>query len=49
MILRATWWMVVVMLAAAGFAVAEVWGDFDGEPYDGASPHLILLAEKQET
>jgi SAM-dependent methyltransferase len=35
-----------LMLAAAGFAVAEVWGDFDGEPYDSASPHLILLAEK---
>jgi len=37
-----------LMLAAAGFAVAEVWGDFEGEPYDAASPHLILLAEKRE-
>lgn len=37
-----------LMLAAAGFAVTEVWGDFDGEPYHAGSPQLILLAEKQE-
>ena len=35
-----------LMLAATGFAVAEVWGDFDAEPYHAGSPHLILLAVK---
>ena len=35
-----------LMLAAAGFDVVEVWGDFDAEPYHAGSPHLILLAEK---
>ena len=36
-----------LMLVAAGFMVTEVWGDFDGEPYQHGSPQLILLAEKQ--
>jgi SAM-dependent methyltransferase len=36
-----------LMLAAAGFALEAVWGDFDGNPYDNASDHLILLATKQ--
>lgn len=35
-----------LMLRLAGFAVEEVWGDFDGGGYDIASDHLILLARK---
>ena len=35
-----------LMLAAAGFTVEAVWGDFEGTPYDNASDHLILLATK---
>ncbi len=35
------------MLTAAGFAVSEVWGDFDGSDYDESSTHLILLARKK--
>ena len=36
-----------LMLQAAGFAVEEIWGDFDGGDYDAASDHLILLARKE--
>jgi SAM-dependent methyltransferase len=35
-----------LMLAAAGFEVEAIWGDFDGNPYDNGSEHLILLATK---
>lgn len=35
-----------LMLRAAGFAVEEVWGDFDYTPYDSASERLIFLARK---
>lgn len=35
-----------LLLEKAGFRVAEVWGDFDGNPYDMHSEHLILLARK---
>lgn len=36
-----------LMLQAAGFAVEQVWGDFEGGDYDAASDHLILLARKE--
>lgn len=36
-----------LMLAAAGFAIEAVWGDFDGGDYGSASDHLILLARKE--
>jgi SAM-dependent methyltransferase len=36
-----------LMLQAAGFAVEHVWGDFEGDEYDAASDHLILLARKE--
>lgn len=35
-----------LMLAAAGFEMQAVWGDFDGSPYDSQSEHLILVASK---
>jgi SAM-dependent methyltransferase len=35
-----------LMLAAAGLDVEAVWGDFEGNPYDNQSEHLILLATK---
>jgi len=35
-----------LMLRLAGFVVEEVWGDFDGTPYDGHSEHIIFLARK---
>jgi SAM-dependent methyltransferase len=35
-----------LMLAAAGFTVEAVWGDFEGAPYHSGSEHLILLATK---
>jgi ubiquinone/menaquinone biosynthesis C-methylase UbiE len=35
-----------LMLQIAGFAVEEVWGDFDGGSYGSESEHLILLARK---
>ncbi|MBW7886363.1 MAG: class I SAM-dependent methyltransferase [Caldilineaceae bacterium] len=35
-----------LMLRLAGFVVDEVWGDFEGSPYDSISDHLILLAHK---
>lgn len=35
-----------LMLAAAGFQVEAVWGDFDGEPYASDSDHLIFVATK---
>lgn len=35
-----------LMLRAAGFAVEEVWGDFDGTEYADGVDHLIFLARK---
>lgn len=35
-----------LMLRSAGFEVGGVWGDFDGNPYEADSDHLILLARK---
>lgn len=35
-----------LMLRAAGFAVEEIWGDFDGSEYESDSEHLIFLARK---
>lgn len=35
-----------LMLRAAGFAVEEVWGDFDGSEHESGSEHLIFLARK---
>ncbi len=35
-----------LLLEKAGFAVTEIWGDFDGNPYEMSSEHLILLARK---
>ncbi len=35
-----------LLLEKAGFTVEDVWGDFDGNPYDMSSEHLILLARK---
>jgi len=35
-----------LLLEKAGFTVEAVWGDFDGNPYDISSEHLILLAHK---
>lgn len=35
-----------LLVEKAGFTVEEVWGDFDGTPYQTASEHLILLASK---
>jgi SAM-dependent methyltransferase len=35
-----------LMMRLAGFAVEDVWGDFDGSDYSVASDHLILLARK---
>lgn len=35
-----------LLLQMAGFTVEAVWGDFDGNPYDSASEHLILCAAK---
>ena len=35
-----------LMLQMAGFTVEAVWGDFEANPYDSASEHLILLATK---
>jgi len=35
-----------LLLQSAGFTVEEVWGDFDGAPYNTTSDHLILLASK---
>ena len=35
-----------LMLRAAGLVVEEVWGEFDGTPYDGLSDHLIFIARK---
>ena len=37
-----------LMLAAAGFQVEAVWGNFDGEPYASESDHLIFVASKPE-
>ena len=34
------------MLEAAGLAVEDVWGSFDGEPYDITSPRMIVRAAK---
>jgi SAM-dependent methyltransferase len=35
-----------LLLEKAGLIVQEIWGDFDGNPYDSSSEHLILLATK---
>ncbi len=35
-----------LMLRAAGLQVEEVWGEFDGTPYDGLSDHLIFIARR---
>jgi SAM-dependent methyltransferase len=35
-----------LMLRLAGFSVDEVWGDFEGAPYDSSSEHIIFLARK---
>jgi SAM-dependent methyltransferase len=35
-----------LMLRAAGFEVDDVWGDFDGAPYDALSERLIFIARK---
>ena len=35
-----------LMLRQCGFAIEEVWGHFDGEPYSAVSDRLILLARK---
>jgi hypothetical protein len=35
-----------LLIEKAGFTMAEVWGDFDGNPYEMGSEHLILLARK---
>jgi SAM-dependent methyltransferase len=35
-----------LMLRLAGFAVEEVYGGFDGEPFTTESDHLIVLARK---
>jgi SAM-dependent methyltransferase len=34
------------MLEAAGLAVEDVWGDFDGEPYDITSQRMIVRAAR---
>jgi SAM-dependent methyltransferase len=34
------------MLAGAGLAVRQVFGDYDGSPHRTASPRLILLAQR---
>ncbi len=36
-----------LMLAAAGFQVEEIWGDYDGSPYDDGADRLIFLARKK--
>ena len=36
-----------LMLAAAGFELEAVWGDFDASPYGSDSERLILLARKE--
>jgi SAM-dependent methyltransferase len=35
-----------LLLKMAGFQVEEVWGDFDGTPYDNGCERLIFLAQK---
>lgn len=35
-----------LMFRAAGFVVEEVWGEFDGSPYDGLSDHLIFIPRR---
>lgn len=35
-----------LMLRHAGFAVEEVYGGFDGEPFGAGSDHLVVLARK---
>lgn len=35
-----------LLLEKAGFTVEGIWGDFDGNPYEMSSEHLILLASK---
>lgn len=35
-----------LLLEKAGFTVEGIWGDFDGNPYEMGSEHLVLLASK---
>lgn len=35
-----------LMLRSVGFEIEDVWGDFDGNPYDSVSERLIFLARK---
>jgi hypothetical protein len=37
------------MLSAAGLALQQVWGDFEGEPYGLDTTRLMLLAELEPT
>lgn len=36
----------LLMLRLTGFGAEEVYGDFEGGPFDSASDHLIVLARK---
>lgn len=36
----------VLMLRTCGFEIEAVYGGFDGEPFDSASEHLIVLTRK---
>lgn len=36
-----------LLLKMAGFTVEEMWGDFDGTPYDNGCERLIFLARKR--
>ena len=38
-----------LLLQMAGFQVEDVWGDFDGSPYDNGSERLIFYARKVKT
>ena len=35
------------LLAAHGFAVTKLWGDFDGAEFGDASPQIVVLARKR--
>lgn len=37
-----------LMLSQAGFILDDVWGSFEGDPYDTGSEQLILVARKPE-
>lgn len=38
---------IISLFTAAGFAIREICGDFDGAAYDSRSPRLILTGAKQ--